>query len=39
MLEIVGTILLITIAIFLISIMGLGIYAVYKMIKSILKDF
>lgn len=39
MLEIVGTIILIAFAIFLISIMGLGIYAVYKMIKSILKDF
>lgn len=39
MLEIVGTILLITIAIFLISIMSLGIYAVYKMIKEILKEF
>lgn len=39
MLEIIGTIILITLAIFFISIMGLGIYAVYKMIKEILKDF
>lgn len=39
MLEIIGTIILIALAIFLISIMGLGLYVAYKMIKSILKDF
>ena len=39
MLEIVGTIILIAIEIFLISAMCLGLYVAYKMIKEILKDF
>lgn len=39
MLKIVETIILIAIAISLISAMCLGLYAVYKMIKEILKDF
>ena len=39
MLEILGTIILIALAIFFISAIGLCIYVVYKMIKSILKDF
>ena len=34
MLEIVGTIVLIAFAVFTIAIMGLGIYAIYKMIKE-----
>lgn len=34
MLEIVGTIILIAFAVFTITIMGLGVYAVYKMIKD-----
>ena len=39
MLNIVFDIILIELAVFIISIMGLGIYAAYKMIKEILKDF
>lgn len=39
MIEIIGIILLGAFAVFLISIMGLALYAVYKMIKEILKEF
>ena len=39
MLNIVFDIILIELAVFLISIMGLALYAIYKMIKEILKDF
>lgn len=39
MFNIVIDIMFIALAVFVISIMGLGIYAVYKMIKEILKDF
>lgn len=39
MLNIVFDIIFIGFAVFIISIMGLVIYLVYKMIKEILKDF
>lgn len=39
MLNIVFDIILIGFTVFIISIMGLGIYVAYKMIKEILKEF
>ena len=39
MIGILTTIILIALAIFIIALLGLGLFAVYKIIKETLKDF
>lgn len=39
MVDILTTIILIAIVIFIIALLGLGLFVTYKMIKNILKDF
>lgn len=39
MIGILTTIILIAITIFIVAVLGLGLFVTYKMIKNILKDF